>query len=188
MRFAYADPPYPGQARKHYSQHPDFAGEVDHKALIARLGDEFPDGWALSTSEQALQEILPFCPPKLPGVKGRRYLSRSGVRILSWVKPTAPPFEGIVTHSWEPVILFGGRAPAHPVKDVLVCSPEMFTWRPRPEGHVTGAKPPAFCWWLFACAGLQPDDEFVDLFAGSGAVAREWRAWSAQPSLLGPTL
>lgn len=30
MRIAYADPPYPGQARKHYGQHPDYAGEVDH--------------------------------------------------------------------------------------------------------------------------------------------------------------
>lgn len=35
MRFAYADPPYPGKARKYYGAHPDFAGEVDHAALIA---------------------------------------------------------------------------------------------------------------------------------------------------------
>ena len=48
MRFAYADPPYPGQARRHYKHHPDFDGEVDHGALIERLMDEFPDGWALS--------------------------------------------------------------------------------------------------------------------------------------------
>ncbi len=188
MKFVYADPPYPGQAKRHYSGHPDYAGEVDHVELIARLRDEYPDGWALSTNEQALQELLPLCPPKLPGVKGRRYMSRSGVRILAWVKPCAPPFKGIVTHSWEPVILCGGRAPAHPVKDVLVASPEMFTWRPRPAGHVIGAKPPMFSRWLFECAGLSPDDEFVDLFSGSGAVAREWESWRTQPTLLGPTI
>lgn len=39
MRFAYADPPYPGQAAKHYRDHPDYAGEVDHAAPIASLGD-----------------------------------------------------------------------------------------------------------------------------------------------------
>lgn len=36
MRFAYADPPYPGMAHL-YKGHLDYAGEVDHKALIERL-------------------------------------------------------------------------------------------------------------------------------------------------------
>jgi hypothetical protein len=188
MRFAYADPPYPGLAKRHYGDHPDFEGEVDHGALIARLEDEFPDGWALSTSEQALQEVLPLCPPKLPGVRGRRYLARSGVRILAWVKPMAPPLGRGPTHSWEPVIMRGGRGLSHPVKDVLVVSPEQFTWRRRPDDHVIGAKPPAFCRWLFACMGAGPGDEFVDLFPGSGAVAREWAIWERQPNLLGASL
>jgi hypothetical protein len=30
VKIAYADPPYPGQAKKHYGDHPDYAGEVDH--------------------------------------------------------------------------------------------------------------------------------------------------------------
>jgi len=47
VRFAYADPPYPGQSKKHYGDHPDYAGEVDHPALIAQLVAEYPDGWAL---------------------------------------------------------------------------------------------------------------------------------------------
>jgi hypothetical protein len=41
VRFAYADPPYPGCAH-YYEGHPDFAGEVDHAALINRLVDEYP--------------------------------------------------------------------------------------------------------------------------------------------------
>jgi hypothetical protein len=35
--------------------HPKYAGEVDHAELIRRLSAGFPDGWALSTSAEALQ-------------------------------------------------------------------------------------------------------------------------------------
>ena len=42
MRIAYADPPYPGQARKHYKRDPRCA-EVDHAALGLRPEDEFVD-------------------------------------------------------------------------------------------------------------------------------------------------
>jgi hypothetical protein len=37
-----------------------------------------------------------------------------------------------------------------------------------------GAKPECFCWWIFDLLGLQADDEFHDLFPGSGAVGRAW--------------
>jgi hypothetical protein len=46
-----------------------------------------------------------------------------------------------------------------------------------------GAKPPLFCQWLFACLGLEPTDEFVDLFPGSGAVGYAWEAWRNQTRL-----
>ena len=36
MRLAYADPPYPGQAKIHYSHDPKCA-EVDHEELIKQL-------------------------------------------------------------------------------------------------------------------------------------------------------
>jgi len=39
LSMAYADPPYPGQAKRHYGDHPDYAGEVDLGALIERLGE-----------------------------------------------------------------------------------------------------------------------------------------------------
>jgi len=37
LRFAYADPPYPGTARKYYRLQPGYRGEVDHRALVASL-------------------------------------------------------------------------------------------------------------------------------------------------------
>lgn len=43
MRLAYADPPYPGCAAL-YKDHPDYAGEVDHAALLRTLQDNY-DGW-----------------------------------------------------------------------------------------------------------------------------------------------
>lgn len=42
MRVAYADPPYPGCAHL-YRDHPDYAGEVDHEALVASLLADFVD-------------------------------------------------------------------------------------------------------------------------------------------------
>ena len=62
VRVAFADPPYVGQAAKHYRHHPDYAGEVDHAVLIARLVQDYPDGWALSASSPSLRIILPMCP------------------------------------------------------------------------------------------------------------------------------
>lgn len=47
MRFAYADPPYIGQAKRHYSRDPCCA-EVDHTELVAQLNTY--DAWALSLS------------------------------------------------------------------------------------------------------------------------------------------
>lgn len=53
MRVAYADPPYPGQAARHYADHPDYAGEVDHQELekghsgqhFGRCFDRSYDAW-----------------------------------------------------------------------------------------------------------------------------------------------
>jgi hypothetical protein len=183
MRFAYADPPYPGKSRKYYRDHEDYAGEVDHEALIARLEAEFPDGWALSTSAAALQQILPLCPqPRRRAAGGG---TRESIRILSWCKPVSQPGMGGPLYGWEPVILRGGRRDRtrNGPRDWLVCSPDLFTLRARPEGHVTGAKPTPFLTWLFHCMGATPGDELVDLFPGSGAVAHAWEAFSQQMPL-----
>lgn len=167
MRFCYADPPYPGMARL-YKNHPDYAGEVDHKALIERLVAEFPDGWALSTSQTALRDIWNLCPDK--------------TTLLVWYKPTEMPRPWIKSHliySWEPVLLFGGRPLGfkHQVRNVLVESAS------RLPGRFMGAKPEIFCFWLFRCLGCLPGDEMVDLFPGSGAVGRAWGRYQRQMRL-----
>lgn len=172
MKFAYADPPYIGQARKHYAKHPDFAGEVDHEALIARLVAEFPDGWALSLSSSTLQTILAMCPPR--------------VRVMAWVKPMTPMLPGVrLQYGWEPVILSGGRQGHHVtgnpmVRDWLSQNPfDVMFGRIKP-GHVIGRKPVAFCRWLFDALGAQPEDELVDLFPGTGAVGKAWDQFRTQ--------
>lgn len=167
MRVAYADPPYPGQAEKHYRAHTDYAGEVDHAALIARLEDEFPDGWALSTGSKMLQEVLALCPP---------------VRVLIWRKRPGTPFGDKFLWSYEPVFLRACRRPSDYVPDVVEAIPQgqLMTFRQRPVNDVTGAKPRAFCEWLFRAMGLGPEDELHDLYPGSGAVTQAWEQWSNQ--------
>lgn len=161
VRFAYADPPYIGQSAKHYRNHPDYAGEVDHEALIASLAEY--DGWALSLSAPSLRTILPMCPEK--------------VRVCAWVKPFATLKKGNgQVYAWEPVIV-------KPVRRRTLDEPMVRDWVSVPitlRRGVSGAKPDAFCRWLFTFAGLGVDDEFVDLFPGSGAVARAWDVFRSQ--------
>lgn len=172
MRFAYADPPYVGQAERHYGSHPDFAGEVDHSVLIARM-DATYDRWALSLSMKSLPAILRFCP--------------DDVLVLAWFKPIAPPLGDHRRYTWEPVILRGGTLPPEPhgVPTAVIASPPQFTFRTTPGSHVIGEKPEAFCFWLFEAAGLGPEDDMDDLFPGSGAVGRAWDRWRAARRAVG---
>lgn len=165
MRFAYADPPYPGKARRFYRGHPDYRGEVDQAELIARLVDGWPDGWALSTSAAALPDLLPLCP--------------RGVRVAAWLRgmPGGVRARAPVS-AWEPVVFAGGRRVASlpAVPDALA-----YTARPRmtDPGRVVGAKPAAFAWWLFDLLGARPGDELADLYPGSGGIARAWSIMQA---------
>ena len=93
----------------------------------------------------------------------------------AWVKPFAA-FKKNVTqaYAWEPVIV-------KPLRRRSVDDPTVRDWVSVPitlRRGVSGAKPEAFCRWLFEFAGLASDDEFVDLFPGSGAVQRAWDGWS----------
>jgi hypothetical protein len=172
MRFAYADPPYPGQALKHYGTHPDYGGEVNHRELVDRLVAEYPDGWALSTGAKWLRNVLLLCPPE--------------VRVMAWVKTMAPPFSLRVQYSWEPVILYGGRpyeGGPRTVRDSLVCHPQERQFKPLENGDVIGRKPTQFCRWIFEALGAEPGDTLSDLFPGSGVVGREWARFTAQTSL-----
>ena len=77
MRIGYADPPYPGQAKKHYGNHPDYAGEVDHVELLRRLDTEY-DGFVLHTSSVALGQIMTIV---------HEYDIKC--RVMAWAKPFA---------------------------------------------------------------------------------------------------
>ena len=195
LRLAYADPPYPGLSRRYYGNHPDYAGEVDHRRLVEQL-DAY-DGWALSTSARALPEVLALCPP--------------GVRVAAWIRGERPTRSAGPLNAWEPVIYFGGRrevsrfttvehdasrgSARRVVEDLGDASQvaaddasrraarrvDVLTYRPGARttdpARVIGAKPATFCRWVFDLLGAQPQDEFTDIFAGSGGVMRAWEAF-----------
>lgn len=183
LRLAYADPPYPGLSRRYYGDHADFAGEVDHARLIEQL-DGY-DGWALSTSERALPMVLALCPP--------------GVRVAAWVRGERPARSAGPLNAWEPVIYFGGRkdpsrAATHDASSLqgrrVEASPEysrridVLSYRPgvrrTDPARVVGAKPATFIRWMFDLLGAEPQDEFTDLFPGSGGVMRAWSVFSGE--------
>jgi hypothetical protein len=160
MRFAYADPPYPGLARRYYGTE-----EVDHAELVARLVAGWPDGWALSTSAVALDVVLRLCPP--------------GTRVCAWVHGPRGARSRTALSAWEPLLVWGGRprreAVAEDLHDVLV-------WRGRQHSHpgaLVGMKPAAFCEWVFRLLGARQGDELADLFPGSGAVTRAWQLYAS---------
>lgn len=162
LKIAYADPPYPGQSRKHYSQHPDYAGEVDHGALAFELSSY--DGWVLHTSSPALPSVLTS-------------LVSAGLtfRIGAWVKPFAAFKRNVpVAYAWEPVIFSPARKQMVTGRMVMrdFVSQPMTTRR-----GLAGAKPEAVCHWAFEMIGAMPDDDLTDLFPGTGAVTRAWETW-----------
>jgi hypothetical protein len=162
--FAYADPPYIGTAAKTYG-----TGEVDHKALLERLYAEFPAGWALSASMVSLWDILPMIP--------REWRCRIG----AWCQPFGRIYSqsGGPVWAWEPVIFRGGRKQRRsPLPmDWLVANKPCVGKYHRDSSGFIGAKPDEFCYWLFELLNMRPEDEFVDLFPGTGRVGRAWETW-----------
>ncbi len=150
-------------------QHPeaaDYDKPETHQKLIDRLCGEFPDGWAMSLTSTTLRDILPMCP--------------EDVRVMAWVKPFASFKKNVrVAYCWEPVIVRGGRKRGEGMLTVRDWVAEGITLM---RGF-PGAKPEAFCFWLFEVLNIKRDDEFVDLFPGSGAVGRAWESWRKQGTL-----
>jgi len=162
MRFAYADPPYRGQAKKHYTDDPRCA-EVDHAALIAELERDY-DGWALSCKSDALElaELISCC--------------RKPVRLGAWVKPFCSFKPGVnPAYAWEPVLFSSSRRRTREQPTVRDWVSANITLR---KG-CAGAKPRAFCYWLFELLNLEAGDEFVDLFPGSNSVGEAWIQYRA---------
>lgn len=162
MKFCYADPPYPGMAEKFYSHDPRCA-EVDHGKLMLDLDEQYP-AWALSTATTTLRDVLVVAP--------------AGVRVGAWVKPFASFKPGVnPAYTWEPVLFKtpnrsdrGQTTRDHVIADAVACNITL-------RRGLTGAKPRAFCFWLFDLLGASPDDEFVDLFPGTGGVMCAWEQW-----------
>jgi hypothetical protein len=169
MRFAYADPPYLGWSARYYGEHHEEADDFDkpatHQALINLLSSDY-DGWALSLHSPALRTILPMCP--------------DDVRVMAWCKSFASYKPGVhPAYAWEPVIIRGPRTRR---RDELTIA-DFHVARITLERGLTGAKPESFVWWLLAALNVQADDEFVDVFPGSGAVGRAYERWRAQAPL-----
>ena len=197
-RFAYADPPYPGLARRYYADQADYGGEVDHRELLNRLA--IFDGWALSTSAAALRDVLLLCP--------------RDVRVAAWFRGPRPGRSYSPLSAWEPVVYRGARRVAlrrgearqiampdpsldrDATDDVRSCTTDtrragrppdaterqdalIYVARPRLRDprRVIGTKPATFAAWLFALLGMQPGDELVDLFPGSCGISRAWEAF-----------
>jgi hypothetical protein len=167
---AYADPPYIGQSAKHYRDHPDYAGEVDHGALVERLVRDYPDGWALSLSSPSTHIVLDHC--RDHGLD----LIAGDIRLMAWVKPFAAFKRNVrVAYAWEPLIVKPAERldGAIPTRDYIA---EPITMR----RGLSGAKPERVCHWLFGAMGLRRTDELHDLFHGSGAVKAAWETWTMQ--------
>lgn len=157
MKFAYADPPYIGQAKRHYN-----CQEVDHALLIEHLCDEYTDGWALSLSSPTLKQILNMCP--------------NDVRVAAWCKSFCAFKRGVrPAYAWEPVIYRGGRNKHAPVpeKGGKQITPKDFHVAPITlKKGLVGAKPESFCRWVLDLLNTQIGDELHDLFPGTGVMGR----------------
>jgi hypothetical protein len=162
MRIAYADPPYIGCAHR-YRDQPDYAGEVDHAALIERLETDY-EGWVLhaAATPRSIAILAPI-------------VLATGARWMAWVKGFAAFKRSVsVAYAWEAVIVKPARKPVVSRRIVLRDWIEHGITLRR---GLTGAKPEAVCHWAFELVGARPDDELVDLFPGTGAVTRAWSTW-----------
>ena len=181
MRFAYADPPYPGMARRCYGDHPEYAGEVDHRHLLDRLEGDYPDGWALSTSPKTLFDVAGY-------LAERELQWWVDYRVGVWTRPAQNAKARRAVSAWEPVIFRGGRERPDGAPKLLdwIHAAQPREWPTsgagRVTGRVTGIKPSAFSVWVFRSLGALPIDELDDVYPGSGAVGEAWRRYvSAEP-------
>ena len=156
MKFAYADPPYFKQGKKHYGKLHDEAAIWDskqaHYDLIDRLMTEYPDGWALSCNPADLEWLLLHAPK---------------VRICAWTKTFHQIRPVTNQYAWEAVLLHGGRTvyKRKPmVRDWLSCPIAM-------RKGLVGAKPDAFNLWILDLLNYQDGDVLDDLFVGTNSMA-----------------
>lgn len=155
VKFAYADPPYYKLGKRWYGKLHTEAAEWDkketHLALIERLINEYPDGWALSCN-----------PAQLPWM-----IKHDGIRVCAWAKTFHQIKPTTVQYAWEAVLLYGGRKDNKRkpmVRDWMSSSIAL-------RKGLVGAKPLAFNLWILDLLNYQPGDELHDLFPGSNGMA-----------------
>ena len=158
MKYAYADPPYLGCGKKIYGQFHDDAADWDneatHVALIERLCDEYPDGWAVSLHCPSLPLYAKHVPTD----------ARYGAWCKTWhqIRPTTTQW------AWEPVIWrtsYKDNKRSPMVRDYWVGAAT------RQRG-LPGAKPDGFCRWIIDLLGYKDGDQLDDLFPGTGIMGR----------------
>jgi hypothetical protein len=166
--FAYLDPPYPGLAQKLYGR-----PEVDHVELVAMAERGFPDGWALSTSERGLPDVLSIV---------RANVRAEDIRVCAWIRGSRPVVSLRPRVAWEPLIVVRGRPrrleASEPCDDVLLSNGAR-RQRSMP-GALVGMKTGEFCAWLFMMLGAMRGDRLEDLFPGSGVVTKAWRRFAGK--------
>jgi hypothetical protein len=156
MKFAYADPPYFGNGKKRYKEHPNAAiwdTKDAHYELVSCLTNNYPDGWALSCNPSDLTWLLPKCP--------------DGTRIATWVKTFHQIRPTTVQYAWEPVLFYGGRKnnKRKPmVRDWHSCTAT------KRKGTI-GAKPDSFNAWVLQLLNYETENDTIDdLFPGSNGM------------------
>jgi hypothetical protein len=118
------------------------------------------DGYALATSAEACRWLWPLCSDE--------------VRQATWSKPIGTPEATLGMHNLHEVVLVKqARRLRGGIPDALVAQPARF------GGHLPGRKPLAWIAWVFRMLGMQPGDQLVDLFPGTGVIGRSWRGGSA---------
>lgn len=162
MRLAYADPPYYGYGHYYTDTEEAAARTYDDleswAKLIADLS-EF-DGWALSMTSGNLHDILPLAPD---------------ARIAAWVKPFAAFKPNVrMAYTWEPVLFVPARDSSKlgaPIGRDHLDEPALAENITMRKG-LTGAKPKRFCSWILDLLGWTPEDDFTDIFKGTGVMDR----------------
>jgi hypothetical protein len=173
MKFAYADPPYLGCCALYLHDHGDdgrcWNDPLTHAALLARLVEEFSDGWALSASSPSLRTLLPLCP--------------TDIRVAAWVKPFVAFKRGVrPCYAWEPVLFWRGRNPptfhhSPPPRGGKQVTPKDYVAESITlQKGLTGTKPKKVLTWVLDLLNAQEGDEVVDLFPGLGLMGEVWCA------------
>lgn len=176
MKFAIADPPYLGRAKRWYGvggigkgygigqadQHPEaekWDKPESHKNLIKHLDQNY-DGFAIALTNHSLDIYLSEI----------KIGTATLYRVMAWVKPMSAPSANRIRNAWEPVIIKtpeirkGYTTKFARINDYLIESP--------PRNGFKGQKPKKWTYWVLDAMGVDKDDEIEDLFIGSGAVTQ----------------